>query len=238
MKNRCLAGVLAAAVAVAVVAGRLPAVADPAALAVTLEGLTADGHLPVSTAFCLPKGSTGTPQDRSPGLRWTAGPAGTKSYAVISIDPDVVADLSLMNKPGVTIPVDAPRQNIYHWALIDIAPWITRLAPGADGDGFVPGGKPIGATILGVRGTNDYWPLFNKNPNAPAAMKGPYGGWDGPCVPGNDLRVHAYVFRVYALDVRSLGLAGQFFTPAVLSAMNGHVLAEGETRAPFVYATP
>jgi phosphatidylethanolamine-binding protein (PEBP) family uncharacterized protein len=229
---------LAAAIALAVVAGRSSAGAAPAPLTVALEGLTADGHLPVTTAFCLPKGSDAKPQDRSPGLHWSAGPAGTRSYAVISIDPDVVADLSLMNKPGVMIPVDAPRQNIYHWELIDIAPWITRLAPGADGDGFVPGGKPIGPTILGVRGTNDYWPLFNKNPNAAPAMKGPYGGWDGPCVPGNDLRVHAYVFRVYALDVRTLGLSGQFFAPAVLAAMNGHILAQGETSAPFVYGTP
>lgn len=83
-------------------------------------------------------------------MRWSAGPAGTKSYAVISIDPDVVADLSLMNKPGVMIPVDA------------------------------------------------------------------------------------YVFRVYALDVRTLGLTGQFFAPAVFAAMNGHILAQGEARAPFV----
>jgi Raf kinase inhibitor-like YbhB/YbcL family protein len=204
-------------------------------LHVTLEGLTPGGYLPLSTAFCMPKGSAQQPQDRSPGLSWTPGPAGTKSYVVIGIDPDVTADLSLMNKPGVRIPASAPRMNIYHWELINVPAWVTRLAPGVEGDGFVPGGKPIGATILGVRGTNDYWPLFNKNPNAPPAMKGPYGGFDGPCVPSNDDLVHTYKFQVFALDVRTLPLTGQFFAPAVYKAMDGHVLAHGEAAAKFVY---
>jgi phosphatidylethanolamine-binding protein (PEBP) family uncharacterized protein len=212
-----------------------PASAATGALDVTLEGLTPAGTLPVSTAFCMPKGSKDVPLDRSPGLHWSAGPAGTKSYVVISVDPDVTADLSLMNKPGVTIPVDAPRQKIYHWELVDIPAWVRRLAPGADGDGFVPGGKPIGATLLGVRGTNDYWPLFNRAPNAPAAMHGPYGGFDGPCPPANDALIHTYRFEVYALDVRSLGLSGQFFAPAVYAAMQGHVLATGAAAAKFVY---
>ncbi len=208
---------------------------EPAPLKVTLEGLTPGGYLPLSTAFCMPAGSSQKPQDRSPGLAWTPGPPGTRSYVVISIDPDVTADLSLMNKPGVRIPVTAPRQNIYHWELINIPPWVTYLAPGVEGDGFVPGGKPIGATILGVRGTNDYWPLFNANPKAPAAMKGPYGGFDGPCVPSNDDLVHTYKFQVFALDVRTLPLTGQFFAPAVYKAMAGHVLATGEADAKFVY---
>jgi Raf kinase inhibitor-like YbhB/YbcL family protein len=229
---------LVSAVALLALAALLAPVAAPAdsgALAVRLEGLTPGGFLPLSTAFCLPPGSPGKPHDQSPGLDWSTGPAGTQSYVVISIDPDVTADLSLMNKPGVRIPVGAPRQNIYHWELINIPAWVTRLAPGVEGDGFVPGGKPIGATILGVRGTNDYWPLFNKNPHAPPGMKGPYGGFDGPCVPSNDDLVHTYKFQVFALDVRTLPLTGQFFAPAVYKAMQGHVLAQGEAAAKFVY---
>jgi Raf kinase inhibitor-like YbhB/YbcL family protein len=212
-----------------------PAAAAPAALTVTLEGLLPSGNLPISAAFCLPKGSDQKPQDRSPGLRWSAGPAGTKSYVVIMVDPDVTANLALMNKPGVTIPVDSPRQNIYHWELIDIPPSVTSLAPGEDGDGFVPGGKPIGPGTVGIRGTNDYWPLFNNNPNMPPAMAGPYGGYDGPCPPSNDLKVHTYRFQVYALDVPTLGLSGKFFALAVISAMNGHILAQGEADAKFTF---
>jgi Raf kinase inhibitor-like YbhB/YbcL family protein len=205
-----------------------------AKLSVNLEDLTSAGRLPVYTAFCMPKNSGLKPQDKSPGLDWSPGPAGTQSYVVISIDPDVTTDLSLMNKPGVTIKADSPRQNIYHWALIDIPPDVHRLAPGDDGDGFIPGGKPIGPSKVGVRGVNDYWYLFN-NPKAAPAMRGPYGGYDGPCPPNNDERVHNYRFIVYALDTPTLPLSGAFFAPAVLKAMQGHILAEGEADAMFTF---
>jgi len=204
-------------------------------LTVQLQGLTAAGKLPISSAFCMPKGSPIKAQDESPGISWSPGPANTKSYVLIAVDPDVVKNLSLMNKPGVTIPVSAPRMDIYHWELIDIPASVTSLAPGEDGDHFVPGGKSIGPGKVGIRGTNDYWPYFNKRPGAPAAMHGPYGGYDGPCPPSNDLLVHTYVFRVYALDVNSLNLTGQFFAPAVLKAMEGHVLAQGKASAKFTY---
>jgi Raf kinase inhibitor-like YbhB/YbcL family protein len=225
-----------AAAACAALAGLLAfgsARAD-AALTVTLEGLLPNGQLPLSTAFCLPKqGFVG--QDRSPGISWSSGPAGTKSYALIMVDPDVTADLSLMNKPGVTITADMPRQNIYHWILIDIPPAVRHLDPGVEGDGATPGGKPIGPGPVGIRGTNDYWPLFNKNPNMPPNMKGPYGGFDGPCPPSNDEKVHTYKFVVYALDVPTLHLSGQFFAPVVLAAMQGHILDQGEADAKFTY---
>jgi len=212
-----------------------PAAAAPS-LTVTIEGLLPSGNLPISSAFCLPKGAPGKPEDKSPGLDWSAGPAGTQSYVVIMVDPDVVKNLSLMNKPGVTIPVDAPRMNIYHWELINIPASVTHLDPGEDSDGFVPGGKPIGPGKVGVRGTNDYWPFFNKRPGAPAAMKGPYGGYDGPCPPKNDLLVHGYTFEVFALDVPTLPLSGQFFAPAVIKAMDGHILAEGQASAKFTFS--
>jgi len=205
-------------------------------LNVTIEGLLPSGNLPISSAFCMPKGAATKPEDKSLGLDWSAGPAGTQSYAVIMFDPDVVKNLSLMNKPGVTIPVNAPRMNIYHWVLIDIPASVTHLDPGEDGDGFKPGGKPVGPGKIGVRGTNDYWPYFNKRPGAPAAMKGPYGGYDGPCPPKNDLKIHGYTFEVFALDVPTLPLSGQFFAPAALKAMQDHILAEGDASAKFTFS--
>ncbi len=66
-------------------------------------------------------------------------------------------------------------------------------------------------------------------------MRGPYGGYDGPCPPSNDLLVHTYRFEVFALDVAKLPVGGQFFAPAVLRAIRGHVLASGETAAKFSY---
>jgi len=225
---------LAAIAAVTMALFAAPALAA-APLTVQIHGLTPSGDLPVSTAFCMPKGSPLKPRDESPGISWSPGPPGTKSYALITVDPDVVKNLSLMNKPGVTIPVGAPRMNIYHWVLIDIPASVKALAPGEDGDHFVPGGKPIGPGKVGIRGTNDYWPYFNKRPGAPAALHGPYGGFDGPCPPANDQLVHTYVFKIFALDVPSLNLTGQFFAPAALAAMQGHILAEGQTGAKFTY---
>lgn len=204
-------------------------------LTVKIGGLTQAGYLPVSTAFCMPKNSAAKPQDKSPELSWSDGPAGTKSYVVIMVDPDVVKNLSLMNKPGVTIPAAAPRMNIYHWVFADIPATVTQLPAGADGDGFIPGGKPVGRTSIGLRGTNDYWYLFNHNPKMPKTMAGPYGGYDGPCPPANDALVHNYKFQVYALDVATIGLSGKFFAPAALQAMTGHVLAEGEASAKFTF---
>jgi phosphatidylethanolamine-binding protein (PEBP) family uncharacterized protein len=41
-------------------------------------------------------------------------------------------------------------------------------------------------------------------------MAGEYYGYDGPCPPWNDERVHTYVFTLYALDIPRLPLEGRF----------------------------
>jgi len=53
-----------------------------------------------------------------------------------------------------------------------------------------------------------------------------YGGWDGPCPPWNDERIHRLGFHLYALDTESLGLTSPATGPEVEVAMAGHVLAE------------
>jgi Raf kinase inhibitor-like YbhB/YbcL family protein len=216
----------------ALAAALLPSLAAAAPLTVRLQNLTQTGFLPLSAAFCLPQGK---PQDQNPGVTWSAGPPGTKSYALIMTDLDVPKNLSLIDQPGITIPATAPRMKIYHWVLIDIPAATTTIAAGQDSSAFLPGGKPPGPGPIGTRGTNDYWPYFNKRPGAPAAMKGPYAGYDGPCPPTNDLKTHDYEFQVFALNVAKLPLTGKFFAPAVLKAIHGHVLAEGETSAKFSY---
>jgi Raf kinase inhibitor-like YbhB/YbcL family protein len=59
-------------------------------------------------------------------------------------------------------------------------------------------------------------------------MAGDYYGYDGPCPPWNDDLVHHYRFRVYALDLPSLGVDGRFTAGDALAAMQGHILAEAE----------
>ena len=59
-------------------------------------------------------------------------------------------------------------------------------------------------------------------------MGGTYGGYDGPFPPFNDERLHHYHFVVYALDVPSLELEGDFTLDDVRAAIEGHVLDQGE----------
>lgn len=194
----------------------------PVPFAVTIENLEPGGVLPDENAFCGRDGNPG--QNVSPAISWTAGPPGTRSYVLLMVDVDVPQDLSLIGKEGVTIPEDAPRRPFYHWVLADIPASVTGIDSGADSRGVTPKGKPLGRTPYGVRGVNDYAAFFNGNPET----AGPHGGYDGPCPPANDARLHHYAFRVYALDVESLALKEGFDGKAVEEAMAGHILAQAE----------
>lgn len=196
-------------------------------LKVTIGGLDKTGRFADDAAFCSPAKSG--PTDVSPEVSWSAGPEGTRAYALTMTDPDVPRDLGLINKPGTTIAENAPRITIHHWVLADIPAAVTSLKKGAEGDKLTPHGKPTGATPHGQRGANAYTQFVAANPD----MAGTYGGYDGPCPPVNDERVHHYTVRVYALDVPSLGLTGAFDGPALEAAVKGHVLAEGEAVATY-----
>ncbi|MCB1626390.1 MAG: YbhB/YbcL family Raf kinase inhibitor-like protein, partial [Xanthomonadales bacterium] len=81
----------------------------------------------------------------------------------------------------------------------------------------------------------------NRAPNGPPGSRqglndyggfmgdGDYYGYDGPCPPWNDERVHRYHFRLYALDIARLPIEKPDFTASdVLAAIDGHVLAQAE----------
>ena len=162
----------------------------------------------------------------SPALTWSAGPEGTKSYAIICVDVDVPTIFDNINTEGKTIPADQPRQDFFHGLLVDVSANRTNLAEGEESGGLVAKGKPIGRVPHGVRGINDFTMFMASNSD----MAGNYGGYDGPCPPWNDELLHHYEFRVYALDVESLGLdeGGEFRGTEVMSALEGHILAEGK----------
>lgn len=56
-------------------------------------------------------------------------------------------------------------------------------------------------------------------------MAGDYFGYDGPCPPWNDERIHHYLFTLYALDVPALEISDTLDGRAVRKALEGHVLA-------------
>ena len=159
----------------------------------------------------------------SPHLAWSDAPTGTRSFAVLCMDPDVPSVADDVNQEGKVLPADMPRVDFCHWAMVDIPPTLTELATGACGEGVVAGGKQAPPGPAGTRqGLNDYTGFMAGNPD----MAGQYYGYDGPCPPWNDERLHHYVFTVYALDVDRLDVPEDFGGSDVLKAMQGHILAQ------------
>jgi hypothetical protein len=195
-------------------------------LAVTINNWSDGERVANDNAFCIT--ATDEPvsmgQNNSPAMSWTGAPDGTRSFAIICHDPDVPSAADDVNQEGKTVPASLPRVDFFHWVLVDIAAGTTSLTEGADGEGITAGGKDTGPTDTGMRGKNNFTDWFAGDPD----MGGTYGGYDGPCPPWNDEIMHHYVFTVYALDVESLGLNGDFGGPEALAAMSGHVLAKGE----------
>lgn len=196
------------------------------ALNVTIDAWSNGGTIPDEHAMGIPaaKGHATFGRNLSPGIRWSEAPPGTRSFAIICRDPDVPSKADRVNKEGMTVPADLPRVAFYHWVLVDMPAGTTGLDSGADSDGVTRRGKSPGRTDHGVRGINDYTGWFAGD----EAMRGDYGGYDGPFPPWNDSIVHHYRFTVYALDTPSLGLTGRFGGPEAIAAMKGHVLAQGE----------
>lgn len=185
----------------------------------------ADGSsIPARFAFGQPGTDSpfATSDNISPAIRWSNSPEGTASFAIICHDPDVPSSGEDVNQEGKTVPADLPRVNFFHWTLIDIPASLSALDEGVASQGITAGGKPVGNTPVGVTGKNSYTDWFAGDPD----MGGVYGSYDGPCPPWNDSIVHRYYFTVFALDVASLGLTGEFSADDALAAMEGHILAQ------------
>ena len=223
----CLGGAALAATVFLV-----PGIAMAAALKVTLDRVANGNTIPGEYAFCVPaqQGHVTFGSDKNPKVSWSGAPKGTRSFAVIVVDPDVPSVPTNVNKEGKTVAKNLKRVNFYHWVLIDIPATVSAIDEGADSDKVTPHGKPPGAAAVGVRGINDYTKWFASDD----AMKGNYGGYDGPCPPWNDTIVHHYHFKVFALDLPSLKLSGNFDGPQVMKAMKSHILAKGESVGTYV----
>ncbi len=190
--------------------------ADGKTLDVKVQNVTDGKRIPVEHAFCAKGNKDGG--NVSPAISWSKGPEGTQSYAILMVDEDVPAKFDDANQKGKTLSKDLPRRDFYHWVLVDIPPSVTSLGRGAESDKVVKTGKAPQKREYGLQGVNDFGSF----------MKGNFGGYDGPCPPWNDALVHHYHFMVYALDVPSLNLSGNFTGEDVKAAAEGHILAKGE----------
>lgn len=202
------------------------------AIEVESDSINHGERVPDAHAFGVPDGegkAAAEGGNRSPHLRWSGAPEGTQSFAVVVFDPDVPADPSDVNSEETTLPEDAERADFAHWILVDVSPEVTELPEGAGSTEIVVGGKPTGPTDHGVTGVNSYTDFLASDEE----MAGTYGGYDGPFPPWNDERLHHYHHVVYALDVPSLGLEGDFTLDQVREAIEDHVLDQGEIVAEY-----
>jgi len=184
---------------------------------------------PIASTYAVgaPDGFGG---NRNPHLAWDEAPAGTRSFALLCLDPDAPTDPSLAGKDGVEIPVEHPRGTFVHWAVVDLPADLRTIAEGSASDGVTRGGKRNPAGPDGARqGLNDYTGWFAGDPD----LAGDWFGYDGPYPPPNDLRTHRYFFRLLALDVATLDVPERFTANDVLRAVQGHVLAETTTWASY-----
>ncbi len=195
------------------------------AFTMSVDGITTGKNIPPRFTYCTSNGSGGTRDaaNINPAIKWSPPPTGTKSLVVLVVDKDVPASFENANVPHQSIAANAPRQDFYHWVLVDIPPNIGGLLEGRDSNGITPGGKTLGTKPYGTSGQNDY-----------AMMSaGDHGGYDGPCPPWNDERIHNYHFTVYALDIPTLKLPSPVKGKQAVVAMRTHILAQAEVVGTF-----
>jgi Raf kinase inhibitor-like YbhB/YbcL family protein len=180
--------------------------------------------IPAKFAFGKRAAPFALSENCSPHLAWNAAPADTHSFVLTCIDADVPSRGDDVNQVGRSVPVDLPRVEFVHWLMANIPRECGELSAGACSDAVTARGKrePFGPPGS-VQGVNDFSGWFA----ADADMAGTYLGYDGPCPPWNDARLHHYHFTLYALDAL-LPLSAAFNLAQLRAAMAGHVLAQAE----------
>jgi Raf kinase inhibitor-like YbhB/YbcL family protein len=97
---------------------------------------------------------------------------------------------------------DAPSGMFVHWVIYNIPATEHGLAENIPTEATLPNG-----TVQGLNGAHKV-------------------GYTGPCPPGG--KPHRYFFKVFALD-QTLNLTGDVDHDRLLSAIPGHIVAQGQT---------
>jgi len=192
-----------------------------------IEGFNDGDWIPERFAFGAPHAEQHMQfgGNRNPGLSWQGMPDGTASLVLLCYDDDVPARPDDVNQEGRTIAEDFERTRFYHWVMVDVAPDLKSIAEGSVCDGVTPGGKKNPPSPGQARqGLNDYTSFMGDDPE----MGGRYFGYDGPCPPWNDERMHHYHFVLLATDLKHCPVEGEFGGADVEKALEGHVLDRAE----------
>lgn len=169
-------------------------------------------------------------ENTNPHLAWDDVPAGTRSFVLLCVDRDAPSCADDVNHPDREVAEDLPRADFYHWVLIDLPASTRSLAEGAYSHEVTPRGK--GGAVLpdGSRqGINDYTQWFAADHD----MSGDYYGYDGPCPPWNDARIHRYDFEVHAVDVERLPVEERFDGRLIRELLDRHSLGSASIRGTY-----
>lgn len=216
-RHRSLAKAFIIALLLALVAGGCsssddaPAAAQPVAEA-SLDVSSPNFRENVRPRKRIPKENSCYGENISPPLHWSGVPEGAKSLALIVEEPqDVRTEEAYYNI--------AASFGSVHWVLYNIPTDVTGL----------PEAVPTTTDVLPdgtIQGVND-------------VTKPSQVGYSGPCPPPSLVRMsiqpgqtsdppHEFFFKLYALDAE-LDLAPGATKDELTAAMEGHILAHGET---------
>ncbi|MEZ5690106.1 MAG: YbhB/YbcL family Raf kinase inhibitor-like protein [Rickettsiales bacterium] len=178
-------------------------IAAESIISVTSNDIKHEARIAEKFAFCKAdgKGKAEPSSNISPHISWSGAPKATKSFALIVVDPDVPAKFDDANKEGKVIAKDFPRKNFYHWIVTDIPVSVTELKEGEGkniAQNLSAGKELFSYKNGGVPAINDYASFMKDKPRTE------FLGYDGPCPPWNDSRIHNYHFTIYALDTEKL----------------------------------
>ncbi|MCY3411914.1 MAG: YbhB/YbcL family Raf kinase inhibitor-like protein [Candidatus Heimdallarchaeota archaeon] len=169
--------------------------------------------------------TVGMSSNINPDFSWSDIPLDAKSLVLICVDTEVPSVGDKVNKEGVTVPKDLPRVDFYHWLLINLPVDSKGIEEGEFSKEVTARGKNDKHASQGTKqGINDYTSWFEGDED----MAGDYFGYDGPCPPWNDERIHRYHFKLFALDVEELDIEDGFRGADLIKKMDGHILGEAE----------
>lgn len=186
------------------------------------DSFTNGARIPEDFAFCAEAGWGG---NRNPHFEWSSLPPATRSLVMICVDPDVPAKASDRADTSHPISESAARTDFYHWVMVDIKPAESAIVEGSCSSGVSVGGKTQPKGPPGTRqGINDYTSFTRGD----QTLSGIYRGYDGPCPPAHDEKIHHYHFKLFATDFARCPVEGDFTAHDVLQAIEGHILDQDE----------